>query len=249
MRIKQGTPEWREKMEYLFFKKGNNIRNSGRTRFKKGYIPLNKGKRSGIIEQCICGGKFYKLPSQKKKFCSIKCWNIYKKENNIKPIFKKKVGKRKTRFPIQKICGVCNKEFTTLRNIAKFCSRECLIEATGFKKGHKQKEEWIEKQRIQVSGDKCWLWKGGLNKPYGLEFNNQLRGQIRKRDNYICQQCNFKQKQLKYKLSVHHIDYNKQNNNLNNLVSLCKVCHSQTNYIRKDWIDYFQNKLEVKNEI
>lgn len=119
-----------------------------------------------------------------------------------------------------------------------------------FKKGHLQPKEWVDKQRIQISGDKCWMWKGGISKePYGIEFTNQLKEQIRQRDNFRCQECFRHQDELrdknnrKYKLLVHHIDFNKKNNNPNNLISLCRDCHLQTNYSRENWIEYFQNKV------
>ena len=87
-------------------------------------------------------------------------------------------------------------------------------------------------------------WQGGISfEPYGLEFNNKLKEQIRKRDNHTCQECYKIQKELKYKLSIHHIDYNKQNNNPNNLISLCKKCHAKTNFKRDDWTKYFKQKL------
>ena len=89
-------------------------------------------------------------------------------------------------------------------------------------------------------------WQGGKSfEPYGIEFNKELKEQIRIRDNHTCQECNYTQEQLKYKLLVHHIDYNKQNNNPTNLISLCRNCHAQTNFNRNNWIDYFQNKMEI----
>ena len=97
-------------------------------------------------------------------------------------------------------------------------------------------------------------WRGGLSfEPYGLEFNNKLKEQIRKRDSYRCQQCFRSQDELyrntkagmrKEKLAVHHIDYQKTNNNPNNLISLCRNCHAQTNYKRHDWTEYFQNRIK-----
>lgn len=87
-------------------------------------------------------------------------------------------------------------------------------------------------------------WQGGKSfEPYGLEFDNQLRRQIRQRDNKTCQECKYTEKKLGYKLSTHHIDYDKRNNNPNNLISLCKSCHTKTNFTRKNWIDYFKEKL------
>jgi hypothetical protein len=78
-----------------------------------------------------------------------------------------------------------------------------------------------------MKGGKNPMWKGGVSfEPYGLEFNEELKEQIRKRDNYTCQECGISQEELGYKLHVHHIDFNKQNNNAMNLVSLCRGCHS-----------------------
>jgi len=88
-------------------------------------------------------------------------------------------------------------------------------------------------------------WLGGKSfEPYGNKFNDELKEKIRKRDNYTCQECGYAQEELGYALSVHHIDYNKKNSILDNLVSLCKSCHQKTNFNREDWINYFQ----IKNE-
>ena len=94
------------------------------------------------------------------------------------------------------------------------------------------------------TGDKHPNWQGGKSfEPYGIAFNNKLKEQIRKRDNYTCQECHQTQKELGYKLPVHHIDYNKKNNQEDNLISLCRSCHAQTNFNRKDWMHYFVNKM------
>lgn len=88
-------------------------------------------------------------------------------------------------------------------------------------------------------------WNGGTSfEPYGLEFNTELKLLIRKRDNFTCQECNQTEEQLGHKLSVHHIDYDKKNNNPENLITLCKSCHSQTNFDRNDWVNYFQEKIK-----
>ena len=72
--------------------------------------------------------------------------------------------------------------------------------------------------------DKNPKWKGGKTfEIYGIEWNDKLKEQIRKRDNYTCQICG--EKQNKKKLDVHHIDKNKKNNNPKNLISLCHYCH------------------------
>ena len=61
-------------------------------------------------------------------------------------------------------------------------------------------------------------------------FNEKLKDKIRYRDNYCCNICNKHQNELKYKLAVHHIDLDKQNNTFENLISLCRSCHTKVSY-------------------
>ncbi|KKL79162.1 hypothetical protein LCGC14_2017620 [marine sediment metagenome] len=121
-------------------------------------------------------------------------------------------------------------------------------------KGKKLSEE--TKQKIREinrgsawgfkKGDKHPSWKGGKSfEPYGIKFNEELKEQIRKRDNYRCQECGIRQDELighNKKLDTHHIDYDKRNNIPENLISLCNSCHAQTGFKREDWIIYFNQR-------
>ncbi len=113
---------------------------------------------------------------------------------------------------------------------------------TQFKKGAHSSPETEFKE-----GKNHPNWKNGISfEEYPREFNNILKEQIRKRDNYCCQLCYRTKKENKNKnLDVHHIDYNKKNNNENNLISLCHKCHGKTNYTREKWLNYFR-KGEIK---
>lgn len=86
-------------------------------------------------------------------------------------------------------------------------------------------------------------WNNGSSfEPYGSEFNKPLKQQILERDNYICQDpnCDGNHK----KLHVHHIDYNKKNNNQKNLITLCSSCHMKTNSKnRRTFYTEFYNNL------
>ncbi len=102
------------------------------------------------------------------------------------------------------------------------------------------------------SGENSSNWLGGISfEPYGLEFNEALKKEIRERDNYICQVCG----KLNSK-HVHHIDYNKKNNDSTNLIILCGSCHNKTNFNRMNYEIgfYFLRAFgeytlkEVKNE-
>ncbi len=103
---------------------------------------------------------------------------------------------------------------------------------------------WLGKHPTHMKGEKNNNWQGGISfEPYGLEFNKKLKEQIRKKYHYRCQQCFRHQNELLYKLSIHHIDFNKKNNSEENLIPLCRNCHCQTNFKRENWIDYFKNRI------
>lgn len=96
-----------------------------------------------------------------------------------------------------------------------------------------------------TSGKNHYNWQGGKSfEVYGLEFNENLREEIRNRDGGICQRCDKTQEELGRKLDVHHIDYDKTNNNPENLICLCNVCHTKTNYNRDYWEKYFRKIIE-----
>jgi len=134
---------------------------------------------------------------------------------------------------IIKKCAFCGRDYEIIASRverSRFCSYEC--------------------RGRYYNGEKSCQWQGGKSfEPYGLAFNNKLKEVIRKRDSFRCQECFRHQDELysksgrKYKLHIHHIDYNKKNNNQNNLISLCRSCHSQTNFGREDWTNYFNKKL------
>ena len=112
-------------------------------------------------------------------------------------------------------------------------------------KGTLRTKETRIKLRKSKLGNKNPAWQGGISfGSYGLEFDKELKERIRQRDNYTCQECNYTQKQLGYKLPIHHIDYDKKNNKEDNLISLCKSCHQKTNFGREDWIEYLGGKIQ-----
>ena len=86
-------------------------------------------------------------------------------------------------------------------------------------------------------------WYGGISKiKIKRRTTKELKDKIKKRDGYRCQQCFSFQDELVQPLIVHHIDFNKLNDNETNLITLCNPCHSQLNYDRESWIDYFKVK-------
>ncbi len=111
-----------------------------------------------------------------------------------------------------------------------------------FKKGHKEAPETSKKRSEAMRGEKCYLWKGGISyEPYSLDWTRSLKKAVRERDNYLCQLC-----LVKKGVQVHHIDYNKKNCNPENLITLCRNCHSKTNQNREKWKKFFEEVLRKK---
>lgn len=77
-------------------------------------------------------------------------------------------------------------------------------------------------------------WKGGIsNLPYAIEFNAKLKKAIKKRDGNRCVICHEtggegKNQYGTYlnRLDVHHKDADKNNTEMDNLITLCASCHS-----------------------
>lgn len=115
-------------------------------------------------------------------------------------------------------------------------------------------ERWKDSEyRNKMIGENASNWQNGISfEPYGLEFNGELKEQIRQRDGYICQKCGITQEECisKYDmvLSVHHIDYDKTNNKPDNLICLCPVCHGKTGFDRNNWTEYFRKIMEMRKK-
>jgi len=94
-------------------------------------------------------------------------------------------------------------------------------------------------------GDKAPRWIGGKSfEPYGTDWTLTLKKAIRQRDKYICQLC--RKGYRGSSLNVHHIDYDKRHNDPENLVSLCRPCHTKTNSKRAYWENFFKvNKTDA----
>ena len=118
-------------------------------------------------------------------------------------------------------CEICGDEFEAKSSLAdsrRFCSEEC----TGV---------WLE---TAVKGEGNPAWRGGYEGYYGPNWQSQ-RHRALERDEYKCQGCGMGMSTHVEKydvgLHVHHItparefdDYEKQNA-IENLVTLCAVCH------------------------
>ena len=123
-------------------------------------------------------------------------------------------------------CNQCGKEIWKIPYELKhfkfhFCSRKC--------RGKFFKEKGI------LAGANNSNWKDGISfLPYSSDWTKTLKDSIKQRDNYTCQLCGGTTR-----LAVHHIDYDKQNCDPKNLITLCNKCNSRANFKRAFWTIYF----------
>lgn len=115
----------------------------------------------------------------------------------------------------------------------------------------KEEADRLRKVRSEsVVGEKNPAWAGGVwveNDPYPQEFYD-IRPMIRKRDCLKCALCGESHFDLYgetgHGLDVHHIDYDKQNIDESNFISLCRVCHAKTNFNRDFWTGFFKGMVD-----
>lgn len=98
----------------------------------------------------------------------------------------------------------------------------------------------------KMSGTQNPNWQDGKSfEEYGKEFDNALKEQIRFRDKYKCRICGCSQIENGRQLDIHHKDYNKKNNDINNLIALCIRCHRKTSHNRIYWEQHFKTNVRT----
>lgn len=100
----------------------------------------------------------------------------------------------------------------------------------------------MSKKIKNKAGENNPNWKGGTSSIiWPTEFSRDLKTFIKTRDGDRCQFCGTEEL-----LSIHHIDYNKQNNWEGNLVTLCQVCNPKMNKNRLSWTEYWTRLIHPK---
>jgi hypothetical protein len=181
----------------------------------------NYNWRGGKVETTCanpeCSKTIVKYPSllkpYDKAYCSIECRTQAKGWNNRPP------------QPVKVQCSYCKKELDILPCMDRLYDDH-------FCKGTDCMAKWKEEN---VKGDANPNWKGGISyEPYPPIFaDKRFKAGIRERDNFTCQnpQCSG----VDSVLTIHHIDYRKENCEPENLITLCRACNSFANKDRSFW--------------
>jgi hypothetical protein len=171
----------------------------------------------------------------------------------------KKISKWSGLYGKYKLCRICFLKFKSenwknnnpqgkrIKHFCVDCNKELSKDSSSKKRCWKCYVKWAQ---ISENNPNYIDGTSGL---YPLEFNEELKENIRKFDNYICQNCGMTEEEhlitIGTILNVHHIDYNKKNCNKNNLITLCRQCNLRANYNREYWKELYEIKIkELKCE-
>jgi 5-methylcytosine-specific restriction endonuclease McrA len=98
---------------------------------------------------------------------------------------------------------------------------------------------------IGKTGKLSHNWRGGLSfQKYPQEFNDLLKHYIKEKFNRKCALC----KKNKKLLDVHHINYDKNDCKEENLILLCRSCHTKTNIKEKEKYIKILKKIVRRNK-
>ena len=235
------------------------ISNIRRNRIRTG--EYNSNWRGGVFvnSQCIdCGKRLKWGPKNKRcRTCYLK-FNRGKNHHNygMDVNGKKNPNYKDGRTLKEHYCKKCGKKITWQTAIYGLgfcysCSKKGINSSLYKPELHKpnycidcgKKLKTLNSKRCYSCSKKkeknsSWI-DGRSYEPYPPEFNDQLKKQIKQRDNFTCQLCGTKKM-----LAIHHIDYDKKNCNSDNLITLCRSCNVKVNYERVFWIGYFLGSMQ-----
>ena len=209
-------------------------------------------------------GEIYPPPQNMKKYCTDCNKEIYKYSTRCKSCARK--GTLNPNHGTGIFHGTFRKNQKEKNNsnyrhgetLKKHYCIDCKINEihyTTWSYGEKKCQSCDTKKRIKLGtfagfkkGKEHFGYVNGEGyEPYSLEFTQKLKESIRKRDDYKCQNCSMTEEEHLTvhgrNIEIHHIDYNKQNCDKSNLITLCKHCNLRANFNRDYWINFYQEKL------
>ena len=214
----------------------------------------------------FCDKKFEKLKSQAKTkkygyYCSRKCQYAHK-DMHVKKA-------ARLRKQVEVVCAVpdCETTFNIIpcrvsRSRRLYCPEHVHVRICDAE--HREKISQSNIARDAVSnlkkvwadpefrkafgesrrGEKHPCWNGGSShKGYDPEFMRVTRYSTKRRDGYCCQLCHVRKRTSE--LHSHHIDYDKDNSDPMNIITLCRSCHGRVHRkaTRDAWRSVLRNLM------
>lgn len=189
---------------------------------------VNAKVNLGIVElppqHCEqCGKEITKDKRTGRRFCNSNCFGAWLSIHNVgeaNPIYQR----------IDRTCKQCGNPFKAVpseidKGWGNFCCRSC---AATWQVANDPNHPLPP----VLYGEDNPRWKGGAVTYYGPSWHPSRRD-ARERDNFTCQRCGVTESELGRELDVHHIkpfrpfgvDNHTVANQLDNLISLCNICH------------------------
>lgn len=184
------------------------------------------GPRMRVFSCEECGARFLAYHGSARRFCGKGCGVA--STNHLAD----RTGERNGRWTGGQVTVACAREkcsgtrvltpakvrYAEERSGRLYCSREC----RDLEYGH------------QFSGERNPNWRGGSStrrRAAGPEFIESLREQVRDLYGRRCAWCGSPEAEDRFgrRLDVHHIDRDRWNNAVDNLIALCRSCHAKTN--------------------
>lgn len=132
----------------------------------------------------------------------------------------------------EKPCLQCRGMFLPSTRTNKFCSQNCKNEAHAA--------------RVLGAGNGRFV-HGQATRAYPRGWNKNHKALVRKRDGFCCQVCG-KPESTRKAHHVHHIDYDKDNLDITNLITVCAKCHGSMHgdlTKRQNWKKVLSSLLEA----
>ena len=208
----------------------------------------------------ICKKEFKQITNSHLKIHNItpdeykKKYNIdrLREPNDTKGIWDESLGKFKyIKHPDRKKvkCKLCNNEY--YRISTTHMHRKHQIDLEDYKDMFPneplfittdKERELISKNHADVKGKNNSQWLGGLSDNEYVYNWRKIRKLALEYYGEICYKCG-----SDYHICVHHIDYDKSNNYIGNLIPLCLKCHLKTNWNRDIWYRIFSSSIPQPN--
>ena len=199
----------------------------------------NDNNRNSLWKcRCDCGNITVVLANSLKNGHTKSCGCLKNEKSRFRSnLLNKKFGR------LLVIEGLENSEYgRSLWRCVCDCSGEKIVSANRLLSEDTKSCGCLSKEMV---GENSPHWKGGItSEPYcPIWLDPEFKQMILERDDYQCQNsdCWGTSKRL----CGHHIDYNKKNCDLSNIITTCYSCNGRANKNRERWTKFYH---EIMNE-